>query len=129
MTENNINNLGELSGIVVPGGFGERGITGMIQAAKFCRENQLPYLGLCLGMQIMVIEFSKNVLNLSDANSTEFDPETSNPVIDIIESQKGLEETGGTMRLGGYRCNLSSGTLAKKIYQNDIITERHRHRY
>ena len=101
----------------------------MIQAARFCRENQLPYLGLCLGMQIMVIEFSKNVLNLSDANSTEFDPETSNPVIDIIESQKGLEETGGTMRLGGYRCNLSSGTLAKKIYQKDIITERHRHRY
>ena len=129
LTESNINNLGELSGIVVPGGFGERGITGMIQAARFCRENQLPYLGLCLGMQIMVIEFSKNVLNLSDANSTEFDPETSNPVIDIIESQKGLEETGGTMRLGGYRCNLSSGTLAKKIYQKDIITERHRHRY
>ncbi len=129
LSSSNIDNLGELSGIVVPGGFGERGISGMIEAAKFCRENQLPYLGLCLGMQIMVIEFSKHVLNLSDANSTEFDPETSNPVIDIIESQKGLEETGGTMRLGGYRCDLTPGTLAKKIYSKDSITERHRHRY
>ena len=89
LSSNNINSLGELSGVIVPGGFGERGISGMIEAAKFCREYQLPYLGLCLGMQIMVIEFSKNVLGLSDANSTEFDSETSNPVIDIIESQKG----------------------------------------
>ena len=129
LSSSNINSLGELSGVIVPGGFGERGISGMIEAAKFCREYQLPYLGLCLGMQIMVIEFSKNVLGLSDANSTEFDSETSNPVIDIIESQKGLQETGGTMRLGAYRCNLSPGTLASKIYKKEIITERHRHRY
>ena len=119
----------ELSVIIVPGGFGERGVIGMLQAAKFCREYKIPYLGLCLGMQIMVIEFSKNVLGLSDANSTEFDIETSNPVIDIIESQKGLQETGGTMRLGGYRCDLQENSLAREIYKKETIVERHRHRY
>lgn len=121
--------LDKMSGIIVPGGFGERGIDGMLEAARFCREYEIPYLGLCLGMQIMVIEYSKNILGLKDANSTEFDLETSNPVIDIIESQKGLQETGGTMRLGGYRCTLSPDSLARKIYGIDEIIERHRHRY
>ena len=130
LSEDNKNQyLDKMSGLIVPGGFGERGISGMLEAAKFCREYEIPYLGLCLGMQIMVIEFSKNVLGLKDANSTEFDLDTSNPVIDIIESQKGLQETGGTMRLGGYRCSLAPKSLARKIYDKEEIIERHRHRY
>ena len=121
--------LNELSGIIVPGGFGSRGIEGMLEAAQFSREYKIPYLGLCLGMQVMVIEFARNVLGFKDANSTEFDKETENPVIHIIDTQKGLEETGGTMRLGGYRCSLLKNSQASKIYSKELIVERHRHRY
>ncbi len=121
--------LNELSGIIVPGGFGSRGIEGMLEAAQFSREYKIPYLGLCLGMQVMVIEFARNVLGFKDANSTEFDKETQNPVIHIIDTQKGLEETGGTMRLGGYRCRLLKNSKASKIYTEELIVERHRHRY
>ena len=121
--------LNELSGIIVPGGFGSRGIEGMLEAAQFSREYKIPYLGLCLGMQVMVIEFARNVLGFKDANSTEFDKETENPVIHIIDTQKGLEETGGTMRLGGYRCSLLKDSQASKIYSEELIVERHRHRY
>ena len=121
--------LNELSGIIVPGGFGSRGIEGMLEAAQFSREYKIPYLGLCLGMQVMVIEFARNVLGFKDANSTEFDKETENPVIHIIDTQKGLEETGGTMRLGGYRCSLLKDSQASKIYSKELIVERHRHRY
>ena len=128
-TLNKTEYLNELSGIIIPGGFGSRGIEGMLEAAQFSREYKIPYLGLCLGMQVMVIEFARNVLGFKDANSTEFDKKTNNPVIHIIDTQKGLEETGGTMRLGGYRCNLLKDSQASKIYTEELIVERHRHRY
>ena len=116
-------------GIIVPGGFGSRGIGGKIAAAHYARENQIPYLGLCLGMQVMVIEFGRHVLGSEDANSTEFDRNTSHPVIDLLPEQREIGEMGGTMRLGLYPCDLVEGTLARTVYQTDSVNERHRHRY
>lgn len=121
--------LKNVKGIVVPGGFGTRGIEGKIQAAKYARENNIPYLGLCLGMQIAVIEFARNVLGYKDATSAEFNPETPHKIIDIMEDQKNIHEKGGTMRLGAYPCRLKKGTKAFEAYQSENIFERHRHRY
>ncbi len=118
-----------LGGLLVPGGFGDRGIEGKIKAAQYARENGLPYLGLCLGMQIAVIEFGRNVLGLKGAHSTEFDPHTPHPVIDLQVSQKNVRQLGGTMRLGSQPCLLQPGTLARKLYGADLIHERHRHRF
>jgi CTP synthase len=118
-----------LGGILVPGGFGDRGIEGKIRAARYARENGLPYLGLCLGMQIAVIEFGRNVLGLSGAHSTEFDPNTPYPVIDLQESQKGVTQKGGTMRLGAQNCRLLPGSKTQALYQAELIHERHRHRF
>jgi CTP synthase len=121
--------LGHLDGIVVPGGFGYRGVEGMIQTAKFAREHQVPYLGLCLGLQVMVIELARNKLGLSEANSAEFNLFTRDPVIDILPEQKDVSEKGGTMRLGVYPCQLGAGTRAARAYGDQIVFERHRHRY
>lgn len=116
-------------GYLVPGGFGERGWLGKIMTAKYCRENKLPYFGICLGMQVLVVEFARHVLGLEDANSTEIDPDTSNPVISLLSEQKDVKEIGGSMRLGSYNCKLKPGSLAHKAYGKDVIQERHRHRY
>lgn len=116
-------------GILVPGGFGNRGIEGKVEAAKFARENNIPYFGICLGMQIAVIEFARNVLNLKNANSGEFDEECKSPVIDLMYDQQGIDEKGGTMRLGAYPCKVSHNTLMEKCYGHEMISERHRHRY
>ena len=121
--------LGECDGIIVPGGFGDRGIEGMVQAARWCRENDVPYFGICLGMQIAVIEFARHIANLSDANSREFNPDSMNKVIDIMEGQIGCENTGGSMRLGAYECVLKEGSRLKAAYGTDSVRERHRHRY
>lgn len=121
--------LEQVDGIVVPGGFGSRGVEGKIMAAKYAREHQVPYLGLCLGMQVMVIEYARNVLGMEDANSPEFDQRTRHPVIDLMAEQRGLEDKGGTMRLGLYPCVIQPGTLAARLYQTERIEERHRHRY
>ncbi len=121
--------LAECDGIIVPGGFGDRGIEGMISAAKWCRENDVPYFGICLGMQIAVIEFARHVIGLADANSREFNPYSENKVIDIMEGQIGCENTGGSMRLGAYDCKIKKGTRLKKAYGLSEIRERHRHRY
>ncbi|HVU35834.1 MAG TPA: CTP synthase [Opitutaceae bacterium] len=118
-----------LDGILVPGGFGDRGTEGKIAAAKFARENKVPYYGLCLGLQIAVIEFARNVLKLPGANSTEFDPNPAHPVIAIMEEQKKIVDKGATMRLGSYECALTPGTHAHKAYGADNVRERHRHRY
>ena len=118
-----------LSGILVAPGFGQRGIEGKISAIKYARENQVPFLGICLGMQCAVIEFARNVLGLKNANSTEMDPLTMNPVIDLLEAQKMITNKGGTMRLGSYPCNITANTKAWKIYKQKEINERHRHRY
>ena len=117
------------SGIVVPGGFGPRGVDGMIETARYARENRVPYLGLCLGMQVMVAEFARVALGCPDANSTEFDRDTSCPVIDLMPDQREIEEMGGTMRLGLYPCQLSERTLAYRAYGEPMIMERHRHRF
>jgi CTP synthase len=116
-------------GIIVPGGFGGRGIEGKIQAARYARENKIPYLGLCLGMQLMVVEFTRHVLGDEEANSTEFDRATNHPVIDLMPDQRDIADMGGTMRLGIYPCVLQSHTVAKRAYQEDVIVERHRHRF
>ncbi len=118
-------------GVIVPGGFGDRGIEGMITAAKYCRENDKPYFGICLGMQIIVIEYARNVLGIADANSREFDPASPHKVIDIMEDQVGCENTGGTMRLGAYECVIKPNTKLAKCYGADVasVMERHRHRY
>jgi len=121
--------LKDLDGILVPGGFGDRGIEGKILAAQYAREHKIPYFGICLGMQIAVIEFARHVLGLADANSTEFRPDTKNPVVDIMESQKSVVSKGATMRLGAYACALRPDTHARKAYGEDIIRERHRHRF
>jgi CTP synthase len=121
--------LGDVHGIVVPGGFGYRGIEGKIKAIRFARENKIPFLGLCLGMQCGVIEYARNVLGFERANSIEFDPDTPYPVITIMEEQKTVENMGGTMRLGAYPCKLEQGSIASKEYGADVISERHRHRY
>jgi len=120
--------LGSAQGIVVPGGFGVRGIEGMVKAASYARNNKIPYLGLCLGMQVMVIEFARHTLGSPEANSTEFDPSTPYPVIDLLPEQKEIEEKGGTMRLGNYPCQLVDGSRAAKAYGQSLVHERHRHR-
>ena len=121
--------LQKYDGIVVPGGFGTRGIEGKIETIRYARENKVPFLGICLGMQMAVVEFARNVLGLKDANSAEFDKNTKNPVIHIMEEQKKVNKKGGTMRLGAYPCIIKEGTLASKIYKEKEISERHRHRY
>ena len=121
--------LQKYDGIVVPGGFGNRGIEGKIQTIKYVRENNVPFLGICLGMQMAVVEYARDVLGLKDANSSELDENTQNPVIHIMEDQKNVNKKGGTMRLGAYPCILQEGSLAKKLYGKNEISERHRHRY
>jgi len=118
-----------VDGIVVPGGFGVRGIEGKIQAVRVAREHGIPFLGLCLGLQCAVIEFSRSKLGLSDANSAEFDPVTPNPVIDLMDSQQDVEDLGGTMRLGLYAARLAEGSHSRRLYGEELIYERHRHRY
>jgi len=118
-----------VSGILVPGGFGYRGIEGKIKAIKFARENKIPFLGLCLGMQCAVVEFARSVCGLKDANSTEFKPKTKNPVISLLAEQEKIRDLGGTMRLGAYPCKIKKNTLASKTYGKNLIQERHRHRY
>jgi len=128
--EDNIEELlAGLDGILVAPGFGERGIQGKINAVKYARENNIPFLGICLGMQCAVIEFARNVVGLEGAHSFEMNPETSFPVIDLMNSQKDVSEKGGTMRLGAYPCKIEKGTHAYKIYGKSLIQERHRHRY
>ncbi|MBQ0078576.1 MAG: CTP synthase [Eubacterium sp.] len=121
--------LGDVQGILVPGGFGNRGIEGKIRAAQYARENNIPYLGICLGMQIAVMEFARNVLGLKDANSGEFDEECAHKVIDFMPNQYGDIPKGGTMRLGAYPCHITSGTIMESAYNATDISERHRHRY
>lgn len=123
--------LRQAQGIIVPGGFGIRGIEGMIKAATYARENKIPYLGLCLGMHVMVIEFARYVLGSLKPNSTEFDTATAYPVIDLLPEQKGLENKGGTMRLGNYPCQLVASSRAASAYGNgqSLAYERHRHRF
>jgi CTP synthase len=130
LTEDNYEDaLAHLSGIVVPGGFGSRGIEGMILAARYARQRQVPYLGLCLGMQVMVIELARHKLGSGDADSTEFDPQTPHPVIDLMPEQRQVKTKGGTMRLGSYPCRLVEGTLAARCYSEPTVHERHRHRF
>ena len=121
--------LKDLDGIVVPGGFGERGIEGKIAAVGYARMNEIPCLGLCLGMQVMTIEYARNVLGLTDAHSTEFNPTTLNPVIDLMESQREVTDMGGTMRLGAYIAELIEGSQVANAYGKTVVSERHRHRY
>jgi len=118
-----------IDGLLIPGGFGDRGIEGKIEAIHYVRENNIPFLGICLGLQCAVIEFSRNLCGLSDANSSEFDLETQNPVIHLMEEQKKVSEKGGTMRLGTYPCKIAKDSLAYKLYESVNINERHRHRY
>ena len=129
----NDDNVGEIlkdyDGILVPGGFGNRGIEGKITAIKYARENNVPFLGICLGMQMSVVEFARNVLELKDANSEEFDKDTKNPVIHIMDEQKKVTKKGGTMRLGSYPCMLKKNSVVYKLYKSDEISERHRHRF
>jgi CTP synthase len=110
------NPLKDIDGILVPGGFGSRGIEGKIAAIRYAREHKIPFLGICLGMQCTVIEYARDVLGWSDANSTEFDETTAHPVIDLMEEQRGITQKGGTMRLGAYPCVLKKGSLASKLY-------------
>jgi len=121
--------LAGLNGILVAPGFGERGIAGKIEAVRYARENNIPFLGICLGMQCAVIEFARNVLGYKDAHSTEFNSKSSYPVIDIMANQKKISGLGGTMRLGSYPCDIKSGTTAEKTYGHKKIEERHRHRF
>jgi CTP synthase len=121
--------LNDVAGVLIPGGFGERGVEGKIKAARFAREHKIPYLGLCLGMQVATIEFARNVCGLEKANSTEFEPKTPNPVISLLEEQKEVRVKGASMRLGTWPTKISKGTLAEKIYGKNEVLERHRHRY
>jgi len=130
ITEDNVNEkLGSLDGLLVAPGFGHRGVEGKIIAVKYAREHKLPFFGICLGMQMAVIEFARNVLGMKDAHSTEMNPDTSDAVIDLMEEQKKVTAKGGTMRLGSYPCAIAEGSLAHKIYDADYISERHRHRW
>ena len=128
-TENLKEKLADANGILIPGGFGERGIEGKILVAQYARENKIPFFGICLGMQCAVIEFSRNVCGLKNANSSEFDTKTTYPVINLLPEQKNVNQKGGTMRLGKYPCKLKKDSLAYKAYKQDLIYERHRHRY
>ncbi|MCF1191277.1 CTP synthase [Mangrovimonas sp. AS39] len=130
LNEDNVKiKLSHLNGVLVAPGFGERGIEGKIDAVRYVRENNIPFFGICLGMQMAVIEYSRNVLGLSEASSTEMRADTPDPVIDIMEEQKHITDKGGTMRLGAWDCEIKDGSLAKQIYKKDLIQERHRHRY
>ncbi len=130
LLENSTASLKGVNGILVPGGFGKRGIEGMIIAARFARENKIPHFGICLGMQITVIEFARNVLKWKDAHSAEFMPQTTHPVIDLMEEQKNITDKGGTMRLGAYKCDLMKKSAVRKFYgDKPHVFERHRHRY
>ena len=123
------NLLKSVSGILVPGGFGSRGVEGMVQTAKYARENQIPYLGLCLGLQVMVVEYARSILGMADANSSEIDAQTPNPVIDILPEQRSVTDMGGTMRLGAYPCKSLEGSIARRAYGESLVYERHRHRF
>lgn len=127
--ENVMELLGSADGILVPGGFGERGIEGKIEATRFARENNVPFFGICLGMQLATVEFARNVLNLEGAHSAEIDPATPYPIIDLLPEQKDIEDLGGTLRLGLYPCKLEEGSKARAAYSNELVYERHRHRY
>ena len=127
--ENVKEQLKNMDAIIVPGGFGDRGIEGMIETIRYVRENKIPFLGICLGMQMTVVEYARNVLGLKDANSEEFDTDTQNQVIHIMEEQKNINKKGGTMRLGAYPCVIKNGSLAEKVYNENEISERHRHRF
>ena len=130
LTSYNVDNyLHGADGIIVPGGFGDRGVAGMILAGQYARENDIPYFGICLGMQTAAIEFARNVLGYADANSTEFAPDTKHPIIDLMPDQQGNLPKGGTMRLGAYPCAIRPGTLMERVYGQSNISERHRHRY
>jgi len=130
VTEDNVDELlGEADGILVPGGFGTRGIEGMITAIRYARENKIPFLGLCLGMQLTIVEYARNVVGFRDAHSIEMDPNTTHPVIALMPDQNGIEDIGGTLRLGAYPCVLAKDSLAHSLYGTDNISERHRHRY
>jgi CTP synthase len=119
----------DIDGILVPGGFGSRGIEGKIEAVRHARENLVPFFGICLGMQMAVVEFARHVCGMDGANSTEFDSRTPYPVIDLMDAQRSVTDKGGTMRLGAYECALPPGSLCYKIYGKPVISERHRHRY
>lgn len=121
--------LGDVDGLIVPGGFGTRGIEGMITAIRYARENRLPFLGLCLGMQLTIVEYARNVLGYSDAHSIEMAPDTTHPVINLLPDQNGVTDIGGTLRLGSYPCELKENSLAHRLYGESLIHERHRHRY
>jgi CTP synthase len=127
--ENAAETLSGMDGIIVPGGFGNRGIEGMINTAEYCRVNDVPYFGICLGLQIAVIEYARNVLGHKDANSTEFDEKTSFPIIDLMRDQVDVKDKGGTMRLGAWPCAIKPGSEMEKMYGTNLIHERHRHRY
>ena len=126
--ENVAERLKDADGIIVPGGFGDRGIAGMIDAIEYARTNKVPLLGICLGMQLITIEYARNVCGIKDANSLEFDELCKNPVINLMSDQS-LEDMGGTQRLGDYECQLNPGTHAYRLYGKEMIKERHRHRY
>ena len=128
-SENVKEKLNGINAVVVPGGFGNRGIQGKIETIRYVRENKIPFLGICLGMQMAVVEFAKNVLKLEDVDSEEFNPNCKNPVIHIMYDQKDIKKKGGTMRLGSYPCTIKEGTLARKVYGEENINERHRHRF
>jgi CTP synthase len=129
LEEGDLSALAAVDGILVPGGFGVRGTEGKIRAVRYARENGVPFFGICLGLQMAVIEFARDVLGLEGANSLEFDEKTPHPVVTLLEQQKGVTEKGGTMRLGSYPCRLEPGTKAHQLYGADLVHERHRHRY
>lgn len=130
VTKENVSELlDDVSGIIVPGGFGNRGIDGMLYSIEYARENKIPYLGLCLGMQLSIVEFSRDVIGYTDAHSSELDPSTTHPVIHLMADQDGVEDIGGTLRLGSYPCNLDENSIAFELYKEKTIHERHRHRY
>ena len=130
VTEDNVADiLSDVDGLIVPGGFGDRGIEGMITSIKYARENNLPFLGLCLGMQLAIVEFARNVVGYTDAHSIEFDPNTQHPMIALLPDQNGVEDIGGTLRLGSYPCVLDKDSKAYELFGDENITERHRHRY
>jgi len=121
--------LDDVDGVIVPGGFGSRGTEGKIEIIRWAREKNIPFIGLCLGLQLAVVEYARNVCHLKGANSTEFDPDTPFPVIDILPEQKNIKEKGGTMRLGAYEAIVTKGTIINGLYKSNVISERHRHRY
>ena len=127
--EGDVVDLSRLDGILVPGGFGERGVEGKVEVVRLARENKVPYLGLCLGMQCAVIEYARNVCGLEGANSTEFDKDTAYPIISLLEEQRDVTAMGASMRLGAYSCKLIKNSLSYKAYKKENISERHRHRY